>query len=239
MRQSDIACVDGAVRSHQRRAHRGSPRAGGRAALTLGRRAHLPYGCRDPHGHRRSRSGLRRGLVGPFDRDCLRPHKYRRLGGRRRTAQSLSGSGGNTEIKDLPLHATPVMFDGQAMLISGPSGAEKSTFTTALLDVGAELIGAEPPVVRAAEGRLATWSDVTTIRLPDTESRPQTDAETPLATRPCQDGTPPRGVRARPQTPPTGTGTQTAERRFVKAVCRGITTTSATSQCPHSAPPSR
>ena len=106
---------------------------------------------------------------------------------------------------DLPLHATTVMLDGQALLIAGPSGAGKSTLTAALLDAGAELLGDEPAVVRAGEGRFSVWPGEATVRL---HQAGQPAAEPPAAAPPT--GRPPAG-------------TQRAGTRFGKAVFRSIT----------------
>lgn len=104
--------------------------------------------------------------------------------------------------EDLPVHATTVMLDGQALLIAGPSGAGKSTLTAALLNTGAELIGDEPAVVRVPEGRLEVWPGEATVRFHDAgPAAPPHDAEPdPLAPA----------------------GTQRAGSRFGKAVYRRI-----------------
>ena len=134
---------------------------------------------------------------------------------------------------DLPLHATTVMLDGQALLIAGPSGAGKSTLTAALLNAGAELLGDEPAAVRVGEGRLSVWPGEATVRLhqagqpaaqlahPHPEAPPKkawlaefsTFAEPPAAEPPA----------AAPPTPAPPAGTQLAGTRFGKAVFRSIT----------------
>ena len=117
---------------------------------------------------------------------------------------------------DLPLHATTVMLDGQALLIAGPSGAGKSTLTAALLDAGAELLGDEPAVVRAGEGRLSVWPGEATVRLLQAG---QPAAEPPAAEFPPAAEPP----AAAPPTPAPPAGTQLAGTRFGKAVFRSIT----------------
>lgn len=65
----------------------------------------------------------------------------------------------------LPLHATSVVRNGQALLIAGVSGSGKSTLTWALLKAGAELLGDEPAVVRTTGRECAVWPGEASVRL--------------------------------------------------------------------------